>query len=215
MTAQAITIFLADDHAMFRHGMEALIGNENRIRMIGQCGDGLKVLGLIQQLQPDVAVLDISMSGLNGLDICGEITRKVPGVNVLILTMHDDEELIAKALERGASGYLLKDSAGEDLLDAIWAVARGELFLGPGISKGVLSMIGKGDDDPYDQLTMREREILQLIAEGKTNPRIARDLSLSIKTVNTHRMHLMQKLKIHDLTSLVKYALKKGIVTLC
>lgn len=214
MTEQAITIFLADDHAMFREGLAALVAKENRIRVVGQCGDGLKVMEHVQQFQPDVVVLDISMSGLNGLDICSEITRKVQGVSVLILTMHDDEEMIARALERGASGYLLKESAGDELLEAICAVARGELYLGPGIPKGVLRRIGRGDNDPYDQLTMREREILQLIAEGKTNRRIARDLSLSIKTVNTHRMHLMHKLEIHDVTSLVKYALKKGIVPL-
>jgi DNA-binding NarL/FixJ family response regulator len=214
MTEQTITIFLADDHTMFREGLAALVAREDRIRVVGQCGDGLKVFEQVRQLQPDVVVLDISMSGLNGLDICSEITRKAQGVSVLILTMHDNEELIAKALERGASGYLLKESAGDELIEAIWAVARGELYLGPGIPKGVLRRLGKGDSDPYDQLTIREREILHLIAEGKTNRRIACDLSLSIKTVNTHRMHLMHKLEIHDVTSLVKYALRKGIVPL-
>ena len=209
-----ILVYLADDHAMVREGLAALVGSDKEIRVVGQCGDGLKVVEEVRTLKPDVLILDITMPGLNGLDVCREISRKAPGTAILILTMHDDEQFIAKALENGASGYLLKEAAAGQLNEAVHAVAKGQLFLGPGIPRGVLQRIGQGTDDPYDQLTIRERQVLQSIAEGKTNRQIADELKLSIKTVDTHRSHLMRKLDIHDQTSLVKYAIRKGIVTL-
>jgi len=209
-----ILVYLADDHAMVREGLAALVGSDKAIRVVGQCGDGLKVVEEVRTLKPDVLILDITMPGLNGLDVCREISRKAPGTAILILTMHDDEQFIAKALENGASGYLLKEAAAGQLNEAVHAVAKGQLFLGPGIPRGVLQRIGQGTDDPYDQLTIRERQVLQSIAEGKTNRQIADELKLSIKTVDTHRSHLMRKLDIHDQTSLVKYAIRKGIVTL-
>jgi DNA-binding NarL/FixJ family response regulator len=209
-----INVFLADDHAMVREGLGSIVSKDPQIRIVGQCGDGLQVVSQVQQLQPDVVVLDITMPGLNGLDICRELTRKVRHIAVLILTLHDDEQLIASALEYGASGYLLKESSGEQLVEAIRRVARGELYLGPGIPRSVLQRVGHGRDDPYDRLTTRERQILQSICEGKTNREIAESLGLAVKTIDTHRTHLMRKLNIHDQTSLVKYALRKGIVTL-
>lgn len=210
----AITIFLADDHAMVRDGLAALVSGDSRLKIVGQCGEGLKILHEVGRTDPDVLVLDITMPGLNGLDICREVTQKENAPAVLILTMHDDEQFIARALEYGAAGYLLKEASAEQLTEAIHAVARGELFLGPGIPRSVLNRIGHGAQDPHESLTIRERQVLQLIAEGKTNRQIAQELGVALKTVDTHRSHLMRKLDIHDQTSLVKYAIKRGIVPL-
>lgn len=214
MNESTIKVFLADDHAMVREGLAAVAGRDPRIHVVGQCGDGLKVLDAVAQAQPDVVVLDIAMPGLNGLDICRELSRKAKKIAVLILTMHDDEQFIARSLEYGASGYLLKESAADQLAEAIKAVARGELFLGPGIPRTVLQHIGHVSDDSYENLTTRERQVLQLIAEGRTNRQISLELSLAVKTIDTHRARLMRKLGIHDQTTLVKYALRKGIVPL-
>jgi DNA-binding NarL/FixJ family response regulator len=211
MTNGSIAAFLADDHTMVRDGLAALIDREPDINVIGQCGNGLDLLEHFAQVHPDVLVLDITMPGLNGLDICREIVRRYRETAVLILTMHDDEQFIARALEYGASGYLLKEAAGTQLAQAVRAVANGQLYLGPGIPRGVLQRIGRGARDPYETLTTREREVLQLIAEGKTNRQIAEDLGVAVKTIDTHRSHLMRKLAIHDQTSLVKYAIRRGI----
>jgi len=214
MADATIKVFLADDHAMVRQGLAALLCEAPDIRVVGQCGDGLKVVDEVLLSQPDVVILDIQMPGLNGLDSCRELVRKNRGLSVLILTMYDDEQLIARALEYGASGYLLKDAACDQLTKAIRAVARGERFVGPGISRSALQPACNADDDPYERLTTRERQVLQLIAEGKTNRMVALQLGLAVKTVDTHRSRLMRKLNIHDQTSLVKYALRKGVVTL-
>ena len=181
---------------------------------MGQSGDGLQVARQVVDLRPDVAVIDISMPGLNGLDVCREVTRKLEDTAVLILTMHDDEQFIATALDYGASGYLMKEAAAEQFAEAIRTVARGELYLGPGVPRNVLNRLGKNDGDPYETLTTRERQVLQLIAEGKTNRQVAEELKVAVKTVDTHRTRLMRKLNIHDQTSLVKYALRKGIIPL-
>lgn len=212
MGNELISVYLADDHAMVRDGLATLIADHGKFRIVGQCGDGLKVVDEVVSLQPDVAVVDISMPGLNGLDICREIVRKVDKIAVLILTMYEDEQFIATALENGASGYLMKTAAAEKFAEAILAVARGELYLSPGVSRNVLKRFGR--DDPYQSLTSRERQVLHMVVEGKTNRQIAAELNVAIKTVDTHRMRLMRKLNIHDQTSLVKYALKKGIVRL-
>jgi DNA-binding NarL/FixJ family response regulator len=214
MSDGGISIFLADDHAMVREGLAALVSSDPSIHVVGQCGDGLKVVEQVRQLKPNVVLLDITMPGLNGLDICRELSKKARGSAVLVLTMHDDEQFIVRALENGASGYLLKEAVAGQLTEAVHAVARGELYLGPGIPRGVLQRIAQREKDPYDRLTTRERQVLQLIAEGKTNREIADQLELSVKTVDTHRSHLMRKLNLHDQTTLVKYALRKGIVTL-
>jgi DNA-binding NarL/FixJ family response regulator len=197
---------------MVREALAGLIEREPDFSVVGQCGDGLEVQAHIDDLVPDVAVLDITMPGLNGLDICRQLSRKHTQTAVLILSMHDDEQFIAKALRYGASGYLVKDSAANQLIEALRRVAAGELYLGPGIHPQVLQRVS--GDDPYETLTTRERQVLQLIAEGKTNREIADSLELAIKTVDTHRTRLMKKLNIHDRTELVKYALRRGIVTL-
>jgi DNA-binding NarL/FixJ family response regulator len=214
MSDEKISVFLVDDHVMVREGLAALVAKDPQILVVGQAGDGLEVFEQLEQVQPDVIVLDITLPGLNGLDVCREITRKYQDIAVLILTMHEDAEFVARALAYGASGYLLKEAAADQLAEAVQAVARGELYLGPGIPKDVLQRIGKGGVDPYELLTGRERQVLQLVAEGSTNRQIAETLDVALKTVDTHRSHLMRKLNIHDQTSLVKYALRKGIVTL-
>lgn len=209
-----ISVLLADDHAMVREALAALLDGEDQFEVVGQCGNGLDVVSLAQKHQPDVVVLDVTMPGLNGLDVCRDLADKsVPGA-VLILSVHKNEQFIARALAYGASGYLLKDSAADHLGKAIRAVAAGELYLGPGIAKGILRHVVQVGEDPYERLSTRERQVLQLIAEGHTNPMIAEELGLSVRTVNTHREHLMGKLGIHDQTTLVKFAISRGLITL-
>lgn len=209
-----VKVLLADDHAMVREGLAAVLGRDPQIQVVGQCGEGLKVVEETQRLEPNVVILDISMPGLNGLDVCRELHRKHRKLAILILTMYDSEEFIASALENGASGYLLKDSAAEQLTEAVHRVARGEKFLGPGISSPATSGGDRVSGDSYQLLTPRERQVFQLIAEGCTSREVAERLGLSIKTAETHRTRLMRKLGIHDQTSLVKFALRKGIIPL-
>ena len=213
VAVDTIGIFLADDHAMVREGLAALVETDKEIEVIGQCGDGLKVVTEVLACNPDVVILDITLPGLNGLDICRELVHKCDGISILVLTMHSNEQFIAQALENGATGYLLKESAAEKLTEAIKRVAAGEIFLGPGIPRNVLQKLGQIEKDPYQKLSTRERQVLQLIAEGKTNRVVAEVLELSTKTVDTHRTRLMRKLNIHDQTSLVKFAIRKGIIS--
>ena len=213
MTDNSITVFLADDHTMVREGLAALVAKEPDFHVVGQCGEGLQVVEQVLELCPDVAILDIMMPGLNGLDVCRELTKKAKSLAVLILSMYEDEQFIARALEYGASGYLLKESAAQQLAEAIRAVSRGELYLGPGIPRTVLEHMSD-NQDPYETLTTRERQVLQCVAEGMTNRQIAEQLGLAVKTVDTHRMRLMRKLNIHDQTNLVKFAVRRGLVSL-
>jgi DNA-binding NarL/FixJ family response regulator len=199
---------------MVRQALAEMIAKEPDFEVVGQCGDGLRVIDQVLAVQPDILILDIGMSGLNGLDICREVTRRLRNLLVLILSMHDDEEFVVRALENGAAGYLTKDANNEQLIEALRAVSRGEIYLAPGLGKDVLSRIGHGRSDPYESLTTRERQVLQLIAEGRTNRDIADALGLAVKTVDTHRTRLMRKLSIHDQTTLVKFALRKGIIRL-
>ena len=214
MSTNEISVFLVDDHAMVREGLAALVADDPGIRIVGQCGDGLRVFEQVDRLNPDVVILDIALPGLNGLDVCRDLSSRAPDTAVLILTMYDDEQFIAKALENGASGYLTKESAGEQLSEAIRTVAGGQTYLGPNVSAAVLERVRRGGKDPYETLTTRERQVLQMIAEGKTNRQIAAELAVSVKTVDTHRLRLMRKLDIHDQTGLVKCALRRGIVHL-
>lgn len=208
-----IKIFLADDHVMVREGLASLVTTDPGIKIVGQCGNGLDVLPGIEKCSPDLAVLDISMPGLNGLDTCRQLTRKFKDVRVLILTIHNDDDFVARALENGASGFMLKDSAINQLVEAIHTIMDGTTYLGPGISKNAAERIAKGECSPYEKLTNRERQVLQLIAEGQTNRQIAEDLGLSAKTIDAHRTRMMQKLDIHDQTALVKFAISKGIIS--
>lgn len=206
-------VFLADDHALVREGLAALVEKTGQFKIVGQCGDGLDVVGQVVASTPDVVLLDVGMPGLNGIDVCRELGRKAPAAAVLILSMHDGEEFIIRALENGARGYLLKESAGEELAEALRTVAEGRRYLDPAIPGALLTKLHKGGGDAYELLTTRERQVLQLIAEGNTNKKVAEALQLAVKTIDTHRMRLMRKLKIHDQTALVKFAVSRGIVS--
>lgn len=210
-----IRVFLVDDHTLVRQGIAALVSRDDDIEVVGQTGDGLDAIRQIDDSHPDVVVLDITLPGLNGLDVCRQIVKKNRQARILMLTMHPDEEYIVQALKNGASGYLLKEAAAEQLTEAVRTVAAGQVYLGQGIPQSVLHRLAdSSNDDPYGLLTPRERQVLQQIAEGKTNRQAAENLGVSVKTVDTHRTRLMRKLGIHDQTSLVKYAIRKGIVRL-
>ncbi len=212
--SRTIGVFLTDDHTVVRQALAEMIGRQPEFKVVGQCGDGLRVAEQVQATKPDVLVLDITMPGLNGLDICRDLTRRMRNLAILILSMHDDEEFVVRAMENGALGYLTKEADNSQFIEALRTVSRGELYLAPGLSRGVLQRLGRGGEDPYEQLTTRERQVLQLIAESKTNHEVADALGISVKTVDTHRARLMRKLDIHDQTTLVKYALRKGVISL-
>jgi two-component system response regulator NreC len=209
---------LADDHAILRDGIRALLSDETDLQVVGEAENGRQALEQARALRPDIVIMDIGMPLLSGLEATTQIRRDVPEARVLILTMHQNEEYLARVLAAGASGYVLKDVAGRELVSAIRQVAGGEAFFSPSMTKTLTSLYlhsleAERTHDPYDDLTIREREVLQLVAEGFTNHQIAEMLKLSIKTVKTHRLHLMQKLDLHDRTELVKYAFQKGIIT--
>ncbi|MES0361400.1 MAG: response regulator transcription factor [Anaerolineales bacterium] len=211
-----IRVLLADDHTILRDGIRALLDDHADIEVIGEAEDGQATVKMTAQLQPDVVVMDIAMPLLNGLEATRQIQRDYPQVKVLILTMHENEEYIRQVLAAGALGYVLKDAAAHDLLGAIRAVYQGEAVLSPAITRLVIEdYLRWGDIRPPDStngLTSREREVLQLIAEGYTNKKIAEILCLSIKTVQSHRTNLMSKLDLHDRGELIKYAIQKKII---
>jgi len=216
--ARPIRILLADDHAILRDGIRALLSDEADLQVVGEAENGRQALEQARALRPDIVIMDIGMPLLSGLEATKHIRRDVPESRVLILTMHQNDEYLAQVLAAGASGYVLKDTAGRELVLAIRQVARGEPFFSPLMTRTLTSLYlssleAERTHDPYDDLTIREREVLQLVAEGFTNHQIAEMLKLSIKTVKTHRLHLMQKLDLHDRTELVKYAFQKGIIT--
>jgi two-component system response regulator NreC len=213
-----IRILLADDHAILRDGIRALLSDETDLQVVGEADNGRQALEKARSLRPDIVIMDIGMPLLSGLEATRQIRRDVPDARVLILTMHQNEEYLAQVMGAGASGYVLKDVAGRELVAAIRQVAQGESFFSPSMATTLTSLYlrsleAEKTHDPYEDLTIREREVLQLVAEGFTNHQIAEVLSLSIKTVKTHRLHLMQKLDLHDRTELVKYAFQKGIIT--
>ena len=211
-----IRVLLADDHTILRDGIRALLDDQADIEVIGEAEDGLSTVKMVAKLKPDVVIMDIAMPMLNGLEATRQIQRDYPQVKVLILTMHENEEYIRQVLAAGALGYVLKDAAAHDLLGAIRAVHRGEAVLSPAITRLVIEdYLRWGDIRPADisnGLTPREREILQLIAEGYTNKEIAEILSLSVKTIQSHRGNLMSKLDLHDRGELIKYAIQKKII---
>jgi len=211
-----IKVVVADDHTILRQGIKALLDNQAGIEVIGEAKDGREALTLIERLQPDVILMDIAMPGLNGLEATRRIKKKFPKIKVLVLTMYTNEEYVFQILQAGANGYLVKETAFQDLISAITAVYRDEAFMSPSISKKVINRYTqraqKTNDTTCDVLTTREREVLQLIAEGSSSKKIAEALFISPKTVETHRTHIMDKLNIHNRTDLVKYAIRKGIV---
>src|SRR5258708_24175481 len=210
-----VRILLADDHTLMRAGIRSLLEKIPGVEVVGEAADGREALGLIKTRLPNVVLMDIAMSGLNGLDATARVVKEFPQVRVIILSMHANEEYVLQTLRTGASGYLLKDAATAELELAIQAVARGDTYLSPAISKRVIDdYLGRvnGEKTPLDQLTPRQREILQLIAEGKSTKEIAFLLNVSITTIETHRLQLMDRLGIYDIAALVRHAMRIGLV---
>ncbi|MCK5010585.1 MAG: response regulator transcription factor [Deltaproteobacteria bacterium] len=213
-----IKVVVADDHTILRQGIKALLDNQEGIEVMGEAKDGREAIKTIEELLPDVILMDIAMPGLNGLEATRRIKKKFPKTKVVVLTMHANEEYIFQILNAGADGYLVKETAFQDLISAINAVHKGEAFMSPSISKKVMTdyiQRAQGEEKVgFDTLTTREREILQLVAEGNSNKKIAEALFISPKTVETHRAHIMDKLNIHDRAGLIKYAIRKGMINL-
>jgi DNA-binding NarL/FixJ family response regulator len=212
---QVIRVLLADDHTLVRAGFRRLLEGIPGIQVVGEASDGRDALLMIETQRPDMVLMDIGMTGLNGLEATARVTHDLPGIRVIILSMHSDKEYVLKALRAGASGYLLKDADINQFEMAIKAVAEGETFLSPSISRHVISdyvqRVG-AESNSREELTPRQREILQLIAEGRSKQDIAQMLSVSLKTVETHRDQMMEKLGLHDVAGLVRYAIRTGVV---
>jgi len=211
-----VKVLLADDHTLVRKGIRAVLASLPGIEIVAETADGREALALIEKLRPDLAVLDITMPGLNGLEVAVRAAKSSSATRVLILSMHAGEAYVAQALRAGVAGYLLKDSADDELPMAIKAVSRGEVYLSPKISTQVVERYVKSasaEPDPLAGLTTRQREILQLVAEGKSSKEIAVLLDLSVKTVESHRGQIMERLGVHDLTGLVRFAIRVGLVS--
>lgn len=211
-----IRILLCDDHLLIRASLKSLIGEFPSVQVVGEAGDGREALEHAGKLQPHIVLMDIAMPGLNGLEATRRLVKDYPQVRVVMLSMHADESHVLQALRAGASGYVLKGSAPRELEMAIEAVARGEIFLSPAISKHVIDVYlnrAEGQTNSLDLLTPRQREILQLIAEGKSSKQIAQLLDASVKTIESHRASLMERLDIHDVAGLVRYAIRHGLVS--
>jgi two-component system, NarL family, response regulator NreC len=212
-----IRVVLADDHTIVRSGVRALLERQPDLSVVGEASNGREVIEIVDQETPDVVLMDIAMPLLNGIEATTRITASKPKIAVIVLSMHADESYILRALKAGARGYLLKDSAQTDLIAAIHAVAAGKAFFSPAVSKVLAEdylrqVQQRGAEDPYDLLSAREREVLQLVAEGRSSKDIATLLNLSVYTVDTHRANLMGKLNVRSMPELILYAVRKGII---
>jgi DNA-binding NarL/FixJ family response regulator len=211
-----VRVLLADDHGLVRAGIKALLQEIEGVEVVGEAADGRSAVEAVEQTRPDVVLMDISMKGLNGIEATAQLHRRQHRVKVVMLSMHAAEEHVARALHAGAAGYIVKDGAADELEKAIDAVMRGETYLSPTLSLQVVERLlsaSDGEPTPLSLLTPRQKEILQLIAEGRSTKEIAHMLGLSIKTVETHRAQLMQRLSIRDVPGLVRYALRAGLIT--
>ena len=211
-----VKILVVDDHAVMRDGIRALLGLQDDIEIVGEASEGKEAIEKAQELRPDVVVMDIAMPSMDGLEATRRILRKNPGIKVLVLTQYDNREYILSSIKAGASGYVPKRALGSELISAIRAVCRGDSFLYPSAAKALVEHFRQQAEEaePYDRLTAREREVLKLIAEGHTSREIAGMLFISLKTVLGHRAKIMEKLDIHNRTELIKYAMRKGLVTM-
>ena len=212
-----VRILLADDHTLVRQGLRKLLEERPEWEVIAEAGDGREAVRMAEQQKPDVAILDVAMPLLNGIEATRQITKRVPSTRVLVLSMHADEAYVTQILQAGATGYLLKDSADVDLLKAVDEAAQGRSFFSPAIARVMLDdyvrqLADKGVTDRYESLSEREREIFQLIAEAKTNKEIAALLNVSPSTVETHRAHIMEKLDLHSAAEIVLYAVRRGVI---
>jgi DNA-binding NarL/FixJ family response regulator len=215
---KAIRILLADDHNIMRRGLRLLLERQPGFEVVAEAADGREAAERAEATHPDIAVLDIAMPNMSGIEAAQRILALLPQAAIVILSMHSDESYVLRALKAGAKGYLLKDSAESDLIEAIKAVSEGKAFFSPEISKilvedYVRDMRKRGAEDSYELLTSREREILHLLAEGKSNKDIATLLDLSLYTVETHRRNLQDKLNLHSLAELILYAVRKGVIS--
>jgi two-component system, NarL family, response regulator NreC len=211
-----IDLFLADDHHIVRKGLQALLSTESDFRIVGESGDGIETLELVEKLKPHILVLDIMMGGINGLEVTRQLSKKCPQTGIVILSMHSNEGYVLEALRSGARAYILKDNTTEDLVKAIREVAAGHRYLSSPLSERAIAAYTDktetSSSDPYEQLTTREREILQMAAQGSNNSEIAARLFISPRTVETHRANVMRKLGIRSQSDLIKFAMMRGII---
>ncbi len=214
----AIRILLADDHIVMRSGLRLLLERQPNLQVVGEAADGQEAVRLAAAEKPEVVIMDIAMPHLNGVEATRQIVTRNPETAVVILSMHSDESYVLRSLKAGARAYLLKDSAEADLIAAIHAIQEGKSFFSPGVRRilkedYVHQLAKLGVEDTYELLTPREREVLQLVSEGKSNKEVANLLNLSLYTVETHRTHILQKLNLHSVPELILYAVRKGIIS--
>jgi len=207
-----IRILLVDDHAVVRQGFRMILSAQSDLEIVGEAGNGREAVELAATLRPDVVVMDVAMPELNGIEATRRLTADNPHIRVVALSMHKDSVYVREILRAGARGYLLKDSVADDLVAAVRAVAAGEGYLSPAISNAVLDDYRKHVTNPIDLLTSREREVLQMLAEGQTNKEIAVTLNLSVYTVDAHRGRIMEKLNVHSINELVRFAVRNGLI---
>lgn len=207
-----IRILLADDHAVVRQGFKMILSAQSDMEIVGEAGNGREAVELAESLKPDIVVMDVAMPELNGIEATRRLAASTPHCRVVALSMHKDNVYVREILRAGARGYLLKDSVAADVVSAIRAVARGESYLHPAVSNAVLDDYRKHVTNPIDLLSSREREVLQMLAEGKTNKEIAGVLNLSVYTVDAHRGRIMEKLNVHSINELVRFAVRNGLI---
>ena len=211
-------VLIADDHKIVREGLKALIDKQESMQVVAEADNGLEAVRLARKLQPDVVIMDLGMPQMNGIEATREVTAHDPEIKVIALSMHSDKRFVLQMIKAGASGYLLKDSAFEELITAIKTVVANQSYLSPKITdvviKDYLQTLSKGDVSAFSVLTAREREVLQLLAEGRSTKEIAASLSVSVKTVETHRTQIMDKLNIRSVAELTKYAIREGLTSL-
>ena len=211
---RTVRILLADDHALVRGGVRMLLEDQPDFEVVGEAEDGIEAVALAERLQPDVVLMDISMPKINGIAATARIHNVLPAIGVVALTMHDNEAYFYEMLKAGGSGYVLKDAPPGDLIEAVRAAAAGVAYLSPTVAQRLAHDYRRSRGESLNGLTPREREVLTLVADGFNNRQIADQLVISVKTVETHRTNLMQKLDLHDRTGLVKYAIRKGLISL-